>query len=83
MRKSLFCLTIASLMAAPIAMAAPQEIAPPPQISQKAAQAAYQNAQKNAVPTNYERVGEAARPRTCFPPKITWQSTTRHCACAA
>lgn len=61
MRKSLFCLTIASMMTVPAVMAAPQEIAPPPQISQEAAQAAYQNAQKANAPTNYERVGEAAR----------------------
>ena len=61
MRKTVFCLTIASMLTAPVAMAAPEQIAPPPQISQKAAAAAYKNVQKSAAPTNYERVGEVAR----------------------
>ena len=67
MRKTVFCLTIASMLAAPVAMAAPEQIAPPPQISQKAAAAAYKHVQKSAAPTNYERVGEVARRHPAYP----------------
>lgn len=62
MRKTLFCLSIASLLVAPSVMAAPDNMAPPPpQISKEAAKAAYQQADKQRAATNYERVGEAAR----------------------